>query len=176
MKIKSGTVALGTAFAVLATLAAGTASLEQREVWTNTLNFHGERETIPCLVTALGDWKFDAEGKPWRVVQVAFAGGSTGNIQSVSHTKLFHDAACTQPLDVGPAPESRMQVDPSQSSAPSNAFNPGILRGASWVIREIDTQKPVLETYEPRVVLALNTSKYEAWPIAAHLASYSRKA
>lgn len=175
MKVKSRTVALGTAVAVLATLAASTATMEHREVWTNTLNFHGKREAIPCLVTALGEWKFDAEGKPWRAVQVAFAGASAGNIQRVSHTKLFHDAGCTQPLDVGPEPEPRTLMDPSQSSAPSNAFNPGILRGASWVIREIDTQKPVLETYDPRVVVAMNTSKYEAWPIAAHLASYNRK-
>lgn len=178
MKLKTSTVALTTAVAVIAIVgsATATATLERRQLWTPALNFDGQRQATPCDLTAVGDWKLDRDGKPWRAVQVSFSGYGAGGIQSVSHTKLFTDASCSEPLDVGPAPDADSLSAPVDSAPPRNAFNPDILRSASWVIREIQTQRPVLETWDPRKVLALNSAKYEAWPIAAHLHSYSRKA
>ncbi|MGF6440209.1 hypothetical protein [Paraburkholderia youngii] len=176
MKTKANTLGLVTAVGVLATLGAATATLKGRDVWTTTLSVNGQREATPCQLTNVGDWKFDQEGRAWRAVQVVFAGFDAGNVQVVSHTRLFTDAACTQALEVGPAPAPRESAAPSQSAAPRNPFNPGILRSASWVIRDIATQHAVLETWDPRKVIALNTAKYEAWPIGAHLASFSRNA
>lgn len=45
---------------------------------------------------------------------------------------------------------------------------------ASWVIKERGTGRIVLETFDPKKVAALNTSKYEAVPILEHLASLNR--
>lgn len=42
---------------------------------------------------------------------------------------------------------------------------------ASWVIREKETGKVVMETFDQKKVDALNTAKYEAVPIHDHLAS-----
>lgn len=42
---------------------------------------------------------------------------------------------------------------------------------ASWVVRDKQSGKVILETYEKRVVDALNTERYEAVPIIEHLAS-----
>lgn len=47
---------------------------------------------------------------------------------------------------------------------------------ASWVIREKDTGRVVMETFDRKKVEALNTSKYEAVPIREHLAGLNRKA
>lgn len=46
----------------------------------------------------------------------------------------------------------------------------------SWVIRETATGKVIAETFNPRVVAAINTARYEAVPILTHLASLNRKA
>lgn len=46
---------------------------------------------------------------------------------------------------------------------------------ASWVIREKDTGKVIMETFDKKKVEALNTKKYEAVPIQEHLASLSEK-
>ncbi len=47
-------------------------------------------------------------------------------------------------------------------------------RPASWVVREIATGRPVLETYSLRVVERLNTAKYEAVTILSHLEGLNR--
>lgn len=47
---------------------------------------------------------------------------------------------------------------------------------ASWVIREKATGAVVMETFDRKKVDALNTAKYEAVPIAEHLASLNVKA
>lgn len=45
---------------------------------------------------------------------------------------------------------------------------------ASWVVRNKDTGEIVLETFDRKVVEALNTAKYEAVPIQEHLAGLSK--
>lgn len=45
---------------------------------------------------------------------------------------------------------------------------------ASWVIRDKATGEAVMETFDPAKVQALNRDKYEAVPIAEHLASLNR--
>lgn len=40
---------------------------------------------------------------------------------------------------------------------------------ASWAIRRIGTEAAFFETYDPKIVAALNTEKYEAVPIAQYL-------
>lgn len=45
---------------------------------------------------------------------------------------------------------------------------------ASWVIREKATKAVVCETFNRRVVDALNTAKYEAVPIQQYLAELNR--
>jgi hypothetical protein len=45
------------------------------------------------------------------------------------------------------------------------------MENASWVIREKSTGKVICETFNPRVVAALNVDKYEAVPILQYLVS-----
>jgi hypothetical protein len=45
------------------------------------------------------------------------------------------------------------------------------MRTTSWVIREKGTESPLFETFNPKIVAALNTVKYEAIPIGKYLAS-----
>jgi hypothetical protein len=45
----------------------------------------------------------------------------------------------------------------------------------SWVIRNRETKAVVCETFNPRVVTALNTQKYEAVSIGEYLASLNRR-
>jgi hypothetical protein len=44
----------------------------------------------------------------------------------------------------------------------------------SWVIRERATGQVIMETWNARLVSALNTAKYEAVPIREYLASLNR--
>jgi len=46
-----------------------------------------------------------------------------------------------------------------------------LLRTASWVIRRISTGEVLFETYNPKLVEALNKQRYEAVPILDYLAS-----
>jgi len=46
---------------------------------------------------------------------------------------------------------------------------------ASWVVREKATGTVLFETFNRRVVEALNTAKYEAVPIGEYLAEINRK-
>jgi hypothetical protein len=50
-----------------------------------------------------------------------------------------------------------------------------LLRPASWVIRERATGRVICETYDPRKVAALNTTRYEAVPILEHLQSLNAR-
>lgn len=45
---------------------------------------------------------------------------------------------------------------------------------ASWVVKEKGTGAILFETFNARVVAALNTARYEAVPILDHLASLNR--
>jgi len=42
---------------------------------------------------------------------------------------------------------------------------------ASWIFRNKHTKKVVCETFDPKKVAALNTTKYEAVPILEYLVS-----
>lgn len=46
---------------------------------------------------------------------------------------------------------------------------------ASWVIIEISTGTAILETYNPKVVAALNTTNYKAVPILEYLQGLNKK-
>ena len=45
------------------------------------------------------------------------------------------------------------------------------MKSASWVIRERATGRVLFETFNARLVAALNTARYEAVPILAYLGS-----
>ncbi len=45
---------------------------------------------------------------------------------------------------------------------------------ASWVIREKETGRIIMETFDRAKVRALNTDKYEAVPIQEYLASLNK--
>jgi len=46
---------------------------------------------------------------------------------------------------------------------------------ASWVVVRISDNQPILETFSPEVVAALNTEKYKAIPIYEWLASINQQ-
>jgi len=48
------------------------------------------------------------------------------------------------------------------------------MKTASWVIVNIATGEPVMETYSERMVQSLNTDKYRAVPILEWLQSINR--
>ena len=45
------------------------------------------------------------------------------------------------------------------------------MKTASWVIVELDTNRVILETFNPRAVEALNVARYKAVPILEYLES-----
>lgn len=45
----------------------------------------------------------------------------------------------------------------------------------SWVIIELSTDKALFETWNPKLVHALNTEKYKAVPILKYLGDLNRK-
>lgn len=49
------------------------------------------------------------------------------------------------------------------------------MKSASWVVRDRGTQEILFETFDQRVVDALNTDRYEAIPILEHLQTLNRK-
>lgn len=49
------------------------------------------------------------------------------------------------------------------------------MRTASWVVRNKATGEVILETYNPKLVAALNAEKYEAVPILQYLQSLNRR-
>lgn len=49
-----------------------------------------------------------------------------------------------------------------------------LLKTASWVIRNIETQEVVMETFNEKLVAKLNVAKYEAVPILEYLQSLNR--
>lgn len=49
------------------------------------------------------------------------------------------------------------------------------MRTASWIIRNRATGEVVLETWNPKLVAAVNILKYEAVPIGTYLASINGK-
>ena len=49
------------------------------------------------------------------------------------------------------------------------------MKTASWVIREKATGRVILETFNPKLVAALNTARYEAVPILDYLVEINRQ-
>lgn len=47
------------------------------------------------------------------------------------------------------------------------------MKTASWVIVEIETGKPVFETFSANIIGAINTKKYKAVPILEWLQSFN---
>lgn len=66
-------------------------------------------------------------------------------------------------------------TQPAAEPAPAPQSTDATGKRASWVIREKATGKEVMETFDRKKVEALNTEKFEAVPIAEHLASLNQK-
>ncbi len=49
------------------------------------------------------------------------------------------------------------------------------MKTASWIIRDKFTKEVICETFNPAVVAALNTVKYEAVPVLEYLISINGK-
>lgn len=50
------------------------------------------------------------------------------------------------------------------------------MKTASWIIREKETGRVIMETFDPRIVGAINTQRYEVVPILTYLQSLNAKA
>lgn len=61
------------------------------------------------------------------------------------------------------------------STAPKIEPTNSLSRTASWVIRNKETGDVIMETFDQKKVDALNTEKYEAVPVAEHLASLNKQ-
>jgi hypothetical protein len=82
-------------------------------------------------------------------------------------------------IDTVKAFPSAEQQDGSSNSDEANAVpdsRDATGKQASWVIREKSNGKAVMETFDKKVAGSINTEKYEAVPIADHLASLSNGA
>lgn len=80
-------------------------------------------------------------------------------------TKRFSVTLGLTEPEAKPTPEFKApKVEPTNS----------LSRTASWVIRDKATGDVIMETFDQKKVDALNTSKYEAVPIAEHLASLNK--
>lgn len=62
-------------------------------------------------------------------------------------------------------------TQPAQKIEPTNSLS----RTASWAIRNKETGELMMETFDKKKVDALNTEKYEAVPVAEHLASLNKQ-
>ncbi len=47
-------------------------------------------------------------------------------------------------------------------------------KSASWVIKSLETNEIIMETFNQKVVESLNTEKYKAVPIYEHLTSLNK--
>ena len=65
-------------------------------------------------------------------------------------------------------------AEPKKDAAPASTDATG--KQASWVIRDKQTGDVVMETFDKAKADSVNTEKYEAVPIAEHLASQNKKA
>lgn len=87
--------------------------------------------------------------------------------------KGFAAALATKYAPQVPSPDPLAPVAPAQRAPSTLEPTNSMSRTASWAIRDKSTGAVVMETYDPAKVAALNTTKYEAVPIADHLASLS---
>jgi hypothetical protein len=93
--------------------------------------------------------------------------GFTFNFETTPEeaAKLKEISRVQPPVDlvssgVQPKKATEAATTPSDSS---------LNRTASWVLRDKETKKPVMETFDPALVERLNTDKYEAVPIGQYL-------
>ncbi|CAJ6624428.1 Uncharacterised protein [Burkholderia pseudomallei] len=77
------------------------------DAWTTSISVEGKRAIFPCTVTAVGDWKFDREGKPWRSMSVFVPGFNAGGNIVVNADTVFSDPECKSRVDVGAPPAPR---------------------------------------------------------------------
>lgn len=90
--------------------------------------------------------------------------------------------APTEVVDKRPSAEARSSSESAGAGTPDVSGTDGaadakpaleptnsLQRTASWVVREKDTGKVVMETFDKKKVDALNTEKYEAVPVQQHL-------
>ena len=55
------------------------------------------------------------------------------------------------------------------------SYTQSLTRTASWVIVDLDTGKPVLETYCATLIVKINKQRYQAVPILEWLQSLNKK-
>jgi hypothetical protein len=86
------------------------------------------------------------------------------------------DAPIKQLLDtVREFPSAETANGATAAPAPKVEPTNSLSRTASWAVRDKATGEVVMETFDKKKADALNTEKYEAVPIAEHLASLSTK-
>ncbi|MEX3556207.1 MAG: hypothetical protein VB131_06395 [Burkholderia gladioli] len=78
------------------------------DAWTTSISVEGKPAVFPCIITALGDWKFDREGQPWRSMSVFVPGFNAGSNIPVNANTVFADPECTNRVDVGAPPAPRL--------------------------------------------------------------------
>lgn len=78
------------------------------DAWTTSISVEGKPAVFPCIITALGDWKFDREGQPWRSMSVFVPGFNAGSNIAVSANTVFVDPECTDRVDAGAPPAPRL--------------------------------------------------------------------
>ena len=79
------------------------------QVWTTAVSSGGKALKLPCTVASLGDWTSGRDGHAWRKVRVFLPGFNAGNNIETDAAKIFSDAECTRPIDVGVAPGHPVQ-------------------------------------------------------------------
>jgi hypothetical protein len=106
------------------------------------------------------------------------------NLPRGSEPSLFDRAVsardAAEPFSDPVSPEAKQQADllehdlredAGMPERPKGEYDGSLKRTASWVVRNKDTGEVVMETFDKRVVDALNTAKYEAVPIGEYLGS-----
>lgn len=72
------------------------------------------------------------------------------------------------PAAVAP-PAAAAEVAPAPPEGSVGGVEP-----SSWIIRDKNTGRVIMETFDPKKVSALNTNKYEAVPVGQHLSDINR--
>jgi len=67
-----------------------------------------------------------------------------------------------------------VQLNPGANADRNGVNHPCYFLSSSWVIREKSSGRVVRETFSAKVVVVLNTARYEAVPILEYLQSLNR--
>lgn len=89
---------------VAATAMESRGDLVGTQAWTTAVSSGGKPLKLPCTVTSLGDWATGRDGRAWRKVTVFLPAFNAGDNIETDAAKVFSDAECTRPVDVGVAP------------------------------------------------------------------------